>query len=151
MLLTNFMFPEFNSLFFLINLSTVIEFFNPINTIIFISSISILLLPFIHFSNTEKLIRGVFTGVGIGLGKYGIDAILGNSNTSGDSRRNTGNNNGTSNTGGGTNNSGSSNNGGGTDNSGSSNNGGGTDNSGSSNTGGGTDNSGSSNSTNSNS
>jgi hypothetical protein len=100
MLLTNFMFPEFNSLLFLpggINLSTVIELFNPINTIILISSISILLLPFIIFSNAERFVRGIFTGAGIGIGKLVVFALASSSssssssNTSGDSTPNSGN------------------------------------------------------------
>ena len=75
--------------------------------LILISSISLIFLPLVLFSVSEKIVKGFFTGIGIGIGKAAVDKVLESTTGSGDSTK--GSNAGSSNTG--SSNSGSSNSG----------------------------------------
>jgi hypothetical protein len=93
MLLSNFMFFNFNSLLLLEIYSNVVELLSPINIVIFISSISLITLPLIYLSgHAERLVKGIVTGIGIGIGKLAVDNIAKGSNTSGASSNNVGSN-----------------------------------------------------------
>lgn len=100
-MITNIMFVDFKFLYFLYYLSNLLDLLSSFNIIIFISSILLLSLPLIYLSgNIDRVVKGIFTGIGIGIGKLAVDTVASGSNTSGDSTKNNGGSSNTNSTGG---------------------------------------------------